>query len=85
MKFLIVETIFNLAKVNTVPCMFTGTLSLSLSLTASRWRDSLPYIESITDDSQYCVGIEHTGNNKHYQKCKLLLEQVIGSFRTVFS
>ena len=27
-KFLMVETIFNLAKVNTVPCMFTAALSL---------------------------------------------------------
>ena len=29
-EFLLVGTIFNLAKVNTVPCMFTATLSLSL-------------------------------------------------------
>ena len=28
-KFLIIGTIFNLAKVNTVPCMFTAILSLS--------------------------------------------------------
>ena len=27
-KFLMVGTIFNLDKVNTVPCMFTATLSL---------------------------------------------------------
>ena len=28
-KFLMVGTFFNLAKVNTVPCTFTATLSLS--------------------------------------------------------
>ena len=48
-----VGIIFNLAKVNTVPCMFTATLSLSLSLslywTASRLLDSLAHMESITD------------------------------------
>ena len=72
-KFLIVGTIFNLAMVNTVPCMCTASLSLSLSLawTGSKWMDSLAYIESITDAfSQYLVNyIEHTENNKPCQKC----------------
>ena len=47
-QFLMVGTIFNPAKVNTVPCMFTATLSLSLSLSlsqlASIWPDSVAYI-----------------------------------------
>ena len=38
---------FNLAKANTVPCIFTATHSQ----TASRLLDSLAYIESITDAS----------------------------------
>ncbi len=48
--FLMLGTIFNLAKVNTlwVPCMWTATLSLSL--TVSIWLASyLAYIEKITD------------------------------------
>ena len=44
---LIVGTIFNLAKVSTVPCMCAA--ALSLFRTASRRLDSLAYIESITD------------------------------------
>ena len=60
---MIEETIFNLAKVDTVPCMHaTG---LSLFRTVSRFLDSLAYIESITDAySQYFINdIEHTENN----------------------
>ena len=57
-KFLMVGTIFNLAKVNTV-CMFTASLSLSLSRIAS---DSLAYIESITDAAN---DREKTANNKY--------------------
>ena len=72
--------LFNLAKVNTVPCMFTATLSLSW--TASRRLNSLAYIESITDAySQYLVNdIEHTENNKQCQQCKLPREQILVSF-----
>ena len=44
---LIIRIIFNLPKVNTVPC--TCEAALSLSLTASRWLDRLAYIERITD------------------------------------
>ena len=40
-----VGAIFNLAKVNTVHCMFTA----GLSLTASRLLESLAHIESITN------------------------------------
>ena len=51
------------------------SLSLSLSQTASRWLDSLAYVESITDAySQYFViDIEHTENNIQSPKCKLSL------------
>ena len=42
-----VGTIFNLAKVKTVPCI--GAAALSLFRTASKQLDSLAYIESITD------------------------------------
>ena len=42
-----VGTIFNLAKVNTIPCMCVA--ALSLFQTASRQLDSLAYIESIND------------------------------------
>ena len=71
-EVLIVGTIFNLAKVNTVPFMCAA--SLSLSWTASRRPDSLAHIESITDAySQYFVNdIEHT-ENRQGQKCKLSL------------
>ena len=60
------------AKVNTVPCMCAATLSFR---TASRWLDSLAYVESITDAySQYFVNdIEHTENIKQCQKCNNLL------------
>ena len=72
-KFLIVGTIFNLTKVNTVPCMCATALSsLSLSLTASKQLDGLAYIESTTDAcSQHYNDIEHAENNKQCQKCIL--------------
>ena len=64
---MIVETSFNLVKINTVPCMCAVALSLWI---ASRQLDSFAYIESITDAySQYFVNdIEHTDNNKQGQK-----------------
>ena len=64
---LIVETIFNPAKINTFPCMFVATLSFEQRVDGL---DSLAYIESITNAySQYFVKeIEHTENNKQCQK-----------------
>ena len=63
---------------HTVPCMFAA----ALFLTASRWLNSLAYIESITDAySQYFDNdIQHT-ENKHCQNYHLFLslEQVIVS------
>ena len=59
MKILMVGTIFNLAKVNTVPCMFTATLSLSDS--EYMRLDNLAYIESISDATN---DAEQTKNNK---------------------
>ena len=63
-----VGTIFNLAEVNTVPCMCAAVLSLSDNA----------YTESITDAySEYFVNdIKHTENNRQYQKCKLLLVRI---------
>ena len=67
-KFLIVGTIFNLAKVKKVPCKCAAP---SLFPTSSRWIDSLAYIECITD-AYFVNNIEHT-ENKQFEKCKLLL------------
>ena len=52
-----IGTIFNLAKVNTVPCMFTAVLSRI----ASTRLDSLAHIDGITDATN---DIEQTENNQ---------------------
>ena len=57
-KFLMVGTIFNLAKVNPVHCKFTA---ISLSQIASTLPDSLAYIESITETTN---DIEQVENKK---------------------
>ena len=76
-KFLIVGTIFNLAMVDTLPCMCAA--ALSLFLTASRWLDSLTYIESITDAySQYFGNDrEQTENNKQSQSATYHLNKLL--------
>ena len=60
---LIGGTIFNIAEVNTVPCMCEAALSLGQRVDRL---DSLAYIENITDAcSQYFINdIEHTDNTK---------------------
>ena len=57
-KFIMIGTIFNPAKVNTIPCMFT----VSLSRTACRWLDNLAYMESMMHSQCFINGIEHTEN-----------------------
>ena len=54
--FLMVETIFNLVKVNTVPCMCAVALSLWI---VSSWLDSLVPIENITDATNDIEQIEN--------------------------
>ena len=55
-----VGTIFNFAKVSTVPCMFTPALSWIVSIRL----DSLACIESIIDETNV---IEQIENNKLFK------------------
>ena len=67
-----VGAIFNLAKVNIVPCMCAAALTFGQRVGRL---NSLAYTESITDAySQYFVNdIEHTEDNKQGQNYKLSL------------